>query len=328
MNALRAALVRRLADGRPHAEAVLAAQLGIEASLLQRELRALAGWGLQPLALPGEQWRLADPPELLDRGAIEAALGADRLAACLALELHDELDSTNARLLAASPPAPGQWRACLAEYQSAGRGRRGRAWTQPFGGGLCASLGWSFAAPPAGLAALALAAGVAVLRSLDSSGVAGLSLKWPNDVLRDGGKLGGILCELRSDPAGPVYVVVGVGLNVRLSEDARSDILEAGGVDPADLADVPGLSRNALAARLLDSLVRMAGEFAERGFAPFAEAWRAADALRGRPVRVQAAAVEQVGVARGIDADGALCVEIAGELTRLTAGDVSLRAVA
>jgi BirA family transcriptional regulator, biotin operon repressor / biotin---[acetyl-CoA-carboxylase] ligase len=325
----RGALARRLADGAAHEEAALAREVGLEAAELLRSLRSLGAWGLDVAGLPGRAYRLAEPVELLDPAAIDAALGPGRRSTRDALEVLDEVDSTNARVLAAPAPPPGRWRACLAEYQSAGRGRRGRAWTQPFGSGLCLSLGWTFVESPPGLAALSLAAGVGVLRALDASAVTGLALKWPNDVLRNGGKLGGILCELRAGPAGAVHVVIGIGLNVRLGADARAGILEAGGIEAEDLSDVvPPVGRSRLAARLIDALVGMAEEFAVRGFAPFAEQWRAADALRDRTVRVHGPAAEQEGVARGIDADGALCVEIRGQLQRLTAGDVTLRAVA
>jgi BirA family biotin operon repressor/biotin-[acetyl-CoA-carboxylase] ligase len=325
----RGALLRRLLDGAPHEEASLAREFGLEPEALLHELRALGDWGLELIGQPGKAYRLVEPPELLEAAAISAALGARLLSKRDALELLDEVDSTNARLLATTGPAAGRWRACLAEYQSAGRGRRGRAWTQPFGSGLCLSLGWAFADSPPGLSALSLAAGVAVLRALDTFSVPGLALKWPNDVLCDGGKLGGILCELRAGAAGAVQVVIGIGFNVRLGAEARAGILEAGGMEPADLANVvPPVGRSRLAARLIEALVAMAEEFAIRGFAPFAGEWRAADALRDRTVRVHGTAAGQDGVARGIDADGALCVEIGGQLKRLTAGDVTLRAVA
>jgi len=329
VNRIRSALVRRLADGARHDARSLTAGLELDAAALERELRALSAWGLDVVHLPGDGYRLPSAPVLLDAKRIRAALDAPTAASCAGLELLDETDSTNARLLAAIPPAPGEWRACLAEYQSAGRGRRGRAWTQAFGSGLCLSFGWSFTEPPRALTALGLAAGVALLRALDGLGVDGVALKWPNDVLRHGGKLGGILSELHQDTSRSVHVVIGVGLNVRLGENARSDILESGGMDPADLADVePPVERNRLAARAIGALAAMAREFAVSGFAPFANEWRAADALRDRRVRVQAATTEQEGVARGIDADGALCIEISGELRRVVAGDVSLRAVA
>ena len=149
--------------------------------------------------------------------------------------MHEALDSTSDRLLAVDDLPSGPFDACLAEFQSAGRGRRGRRWVAPFASGLCLSVGWSYRDAPAALVALSLAAGVAVLRALGRLGIAGLALKWPNDIVRDDSKLGGILIDLRGEAAGPAYVVVGVGVNVRLPASAR-ERLAAEGVDAVDLA--------------------------------------------------------------------------------------------
>jgi BirA family biotin operon repressor/biotin-[acetyl-CoA-carboxylase] ligase len=208
-----------------------------------------------------------------------------------------------------------------------GGARRGRAWLQPYGAGLALSLGWRFAATPATLGALGLAAGVAVLRALARLGVGELALKWPNDVLRGGGKLGGILAELRAEEGGAAYVVVGVGLNVRLPPATRRAIVAEGGVVPADLAERPP-SRTRLAAALVDELVAALAEFAERGLPPFVEEWRRADAYRDRRIEVREAERVREGIARGIDADGALLVEIGSRTERLSAGEITLRAVA
>jgi BirA family transcriptional regulator, biotin operon repressor / biotin---[acetyl-CoA-carboxylase] ligase len=328
----RAALVRLLADGELHSGEALAQTLGVTRAAVAKQVRTLARWGLGAESLPRRGYRLQAPLELLDAARIESALGPEARARLRTLEVHLELESTNSRLLAKSDLEPGRWYGCLAEFQSAGRGRRGREWLAPFGSGLCLSFAWLFRDPPAGLSALGLAAGVAILRALGRLEIGGISLKWPNDVLRDGSKLGGVLCELRAETAGPAYVVIGIGLNVRLPEAVRSEIVASGGVRPADLAEmaegtsVP--SRALLAAALCDELVRMACEFERRGFAPFIDEWSRADALRDRPVRVQAHAAERNGVARGIDIDGALCVELGGRVERLASGEVTLRAVA
>jgi BirA family transcriptional regulator, biotin operon repressor / biotin---[acetyl-CoA-carboxylase] ligase len=327
----RRALLRLLADGELHSGEVLARELGVTRAAVAKQVRGLAARGLAVESLPRRGHRLLAPLDLLDAERLQASLTPLARARLAGLEVFDEIGSTNSHLLAATGLPAGRWRACLAEYQSAGRGRRGRGWIAPYASGLCLSFGWSFEDPPAGLAALGLAAAVAVLRALTAQAVTGLALKWPNDVLRDGRKLGGILCELRAEAAGPAYVVIGVGLNVRLPAAARAAIAAGGGLEPADLpagARVPAPPLTPLAAALLDALVAMAIEFAARGFAPFRSEWSRADALRDRPVRVRAQSAERDGVARGIDADGALCVEISGRLERLASGEVTLRAVA
>jgi BirA family biotin operon repressor/biotin-[acetyl-CoA-carboxylase] ligase len=320
-------LIRLLADGEPHAAESLAAALGTSSRGLAEALGALAAVGLEPRAdVPGEV-RLAAPVDLVDEAGVLAALGAPARARLERLERFDEIDSTNAYLLADRGLAAGRTRVAIAEFQGAGRGRRGRAWLQPYGAGLALSLGWRFAATPATLGALGLAAGVAVLRALARLGVGELALKWPNDVLRGGGKLGGILAELRAEEGGAAYVVVGVGLNVRLPPATRRAIVAEGGVVPADLAERPP-SRTRLAAALVDELVAALAEFAERGLPPFVEEWRRADAYRDRRIEVREAERVREGIARGIDADGALLVEIGSRTERLSAGEITLRAVA
>jgi BirA family biotin operon repressor/biotin-[acetyl-CoA-carboxylase] ligase len=323
----RTELLRLLAGGDGHSREALAATLGVPRSEVNDELRELASWGLEFEAAAGGGQRLLTPVDLIDVDTVRADLAPGSRATLERLERFDAVDSTNARLLEARGLKAGAWRACLAEYQTAGRGRRGRIWTAPFASGLCLSFGWTFASPPAALPAMSLAVGVAVIRALTAVGVAGLSLKWPNDVLKDDRKLGGVLCEMRADADGAVYVVVGLGLNVRLPAGARAAIIASGGVDPTDLASA-AVSRTRLVTVLLDALVVVATEFAAHGFTPFAAEWNRADALRDRAVRVSEAAAERDGIARGIDPDGALRVEMAGQLRRLTAGDVTLRAVA
>ncbi|HUO96197.1 MAG TPA: biotin--[acetyl-CoA-carboxylase] ligase [Steroidobacteraceae bacterium] len=324
----RSALVRLLADGAPHCDAALAHTLNLEVAALAAEFAALADWGLVVEAAGDGAHRLSAPLDLIDAHRLTAALGSATRGRLASVAVHDDIPSTNAELLADSRLAPGHVRTAIAEHQSAGRGRRGRSWLQPFGSGICLSLAWLFPAPPAALGALSLAAGVATLRALAAFGATGLSLKWPNDVLRDGKKLGGILSELRLDASGPAYVVIGVGLNVRLPAALKSEIAASGGVAPADLAGVAIPSRTALAAALVDALVAALVEFESLGFGPFHAEWSRADALKDRSVRIEAAEGVRQGIARGVGPDGALRVEIGARIESLASGEVTLRAVA
>jgi BirA family biotin operon repressor/biotin-[acetyl-CoA-carboxylase] ligase len=168
---------------------------------------------------------------------------------------------------------------------------------------------------------------VATLRALKRLGVAGLSLKWPNDVMRGDAKLGGILIDLRGEAAGPATVVVGIGINVRLPRAARA-ALAAEGVEVADLASIGDAPpRNTLAAVLISELHQALSEFGARGMAAFADEWQAADALAGRAVRVLHGGQQLEGLARGVDADGALLLESGGARRRIVSGEVSVRPV-
>lgn len=326
----RLELLRRLADGREHSGEALAAALEVSRAAVWKQVRRLDEWGLEVEAVPGRGYRLTRALSLLDRDVLRDALPETAAARLRELTVVDELESTNDALLAVHDLPPGRFDACLAEYQSRGRGRRGRDWIAPFGSGLCLSVNWSFAEVPPRVSALSLAIGVAITRALAACGVNGAQLKWPNDVLHGGRKLGGILLELRAEAAGPAYVVIGVGLNVSLPPAAYATIgqggLEPVGLDQLGLANLP--DRTQLAAALVGQLVLALEDFGQHGFAPFAGAWRAADALAAQPVRVLHGEESIDGIARGIDDDGAFVLEVAGRRQRFVSGEVSVRPAA
>lgn len=321
----RAELLRLLADGGLHSGEELAGALSVSRAAVWKQLHQLGEVGIALEARSGQGYRLEQPLDLLDAAAIRRALPqwpADRLRR---LEVLEETGSTSDRLLAVTDLPPGRFDACLAEFQTAGRGRRGRHWIAPYASGLCLSVSWHFREAPAALSALSLAAGVAVLRALSRLGVPGLALKWPNDIVRGGRKLGGVLIDLRGEAAGPAYVVVGVGINVRLPP-ATLAAIAAGGFEATDLASLGSrVPRSGVAAALVAELALMLEEFGARGMAAFADEWRAADSLADRRVRVLQDGREFEGLARGVDADGALLVEAPGGQRRVLSGEVSVR---
>ena len=323
----RIELLRLLADGERHSGEEVAASLSISRAAVWKRLQRLDEWGIAVEARPGGGYRLEAPIDLLDADAIRKRLPQAVAAMLRRLEVHEALESTSDRLLAVGDLPPGRFDACLAEFQSAGRGRRGRRWVAPFASGLCLSVSWNYRESPATLGALSLAAGVAALRALARLGFDKLALKWPNDIVHAGAKLGGILIDLRGEAAGPAYVVVGIGVNVLLPGAVR-EALRAEGVEALDLASLGAPpERNLLAAALIAEISQALVEFGGRGMAAFADEWREADALIGRPVAVLHGGQRLEGVARGVDADGALLLEIGGERRRSLSGEVSVRAV-
>ena len=320
-------LLRLLADGALHSGEELAAALDVTRAAIWKRVQQLEEWGIALEAKPGSGYQLESQIDLLDAAAIRSQLPQAALERLRNLEVHEALDSTSDRLLAAQELPPGRFDACLAEFQSAGRGRRGRSWVAPFASGLCVSVNWSYRDAPATLGALSLAAGVAALRALRRLGYANLSLKWPNDIVHRDGKLGGILIDLRGEAAGPAYFVVGIGINVRLPRATR-ERLRADGVDAVDLASLGNAPlRNDAAAVLIAELTQALLEFGARGMTAFADEWQSADALAGRPVRVHHGGQFLEGLARGVDADGALLLEIDGASRRILSGEVSVRPV-
>ena len=214
-----------------------------------------------------------------------------------------------------------------AEVQSAGRGRAGRSWLAAPGDSLCFSLAWRFTATMAKLAGLPLAVGVVLADTLAAAGWP-VRLKWPNDLLKDGVKLGGILIETASvrrdaNQAAEVWAVIGVGINVR-----RNPALAAAvGSEIAALDSAP-VDRNALLASIAAALAAALPQFDALGLAPFAARWEALHAHAGLPVMIlEGGQIREQGIAHGIDASGCLMLDTAAGRIAVSAGDVSLRSV-
>jgi BirA family biotin operon repressor/biotin-[acetyl-CoA-carboxylase] ligase len=315
-----------LADGEVHSGEWLATQLGQTRAAVWKGVERLRAIGIEVQALARRGYRLAKPVELLDAARIRAELAAQRMAHLHSLELLFEVDSTNTRLLGSAPPPQGTADVCIAELQHAGRGRLGRRWIAPFGGGIAMSLGWACSDVVRTLPALSLGVGVAVSRALTRAGAQGISLKWPNDIWFKDRKLGGVLIELRGEAGGPAHVVIGVGVNLLLPDEARREI-EAGGTAAAAVSDAcrQPPSRNLVAGAILDELLSMLLQYERYGFAAFRDAWTALDGLNGRPAQVIVGQNAVFGIARGVDADGALLLETADRVQRFVSGEASLR---
>jgi BirA family transcriptional regulator, biotin operon repressor / biotin---[acetyl-CoA-carboxylase] ligase len=316
-----------LADGRFHSGEGLAKGLGVSRSAIWKATRSLRELGATLHAVRNRGYRLPVGGEPLDAVRIRELLKREARPHVASVETAWSIPSTNTALLERENPTSGTSEVLLAEHQSAGRGRRGRAWLAPPGGAICLSLSWTFREVPQDLGALSLVIGVCVLRVLRELGVAAAALKWPNDLVVGERKLGGVLIELRAESAGPACVVVGIGLNVALGE-ALLSMIAASGTAATDLAStgVGATSRNAVAAALVSACVRGLMQFEREGLKPFIEEWRGADALRGRPVSVSAGEGIARGLARGIDLHGALLVETPQGVQRFIAGDVTVRA--
>ncbi len=304
------------------AGSTLASRFGVSRAAIWKHVEQLRGFGAPVDARAGRGYRLLAPLDLLDADAIRAAL-PERIAARLdGLDVHWQIDSTNSALLASAAGMASPLAACLAELQSGGRGRHGRVWRTPLGGGLALSLRRRFDAGMAALGGLSLATGVAVVEALGDLGITGIALKWPNDLVAEGRKLGGILIELGGDALGPCHAVIGIGLNVQLARDVV-DAIDQPVVDLASLGVAP--ARNALAAAVLVRLVDALDTFEERGFAAFAEAFARLDALRGRRVVVTRGMRVREGDAVGIDERGILRVRDGEGEFLVDSGEVSVR---
>jgi BirA family biotin operon repressor/biotin-[acetyl-CoA-carboxylase] ligase len=324
---LVARLFAKLANGQFHSGEALAAELGVSRSAIWKAAKSLRELGATVNAVRNRGYRLPGTAEPLDAARITELLSAAATPHVARVDTAWILGSTNTVLMERPFPRPGSGEALLAEYQTAGRGRRGRTWVAPPGGAICLSFSWVFSEVPRDLSALGLVIGVCAMESLQRLGVVGVGLKWPNDLLIEDRKLGGILIELRAESSGPACVVIGIGLNVALGAPLLKQIATTG-LAPIDLvsAGLKGAQRNAVAAGLISAFVEGLLEFERAGLKGFVQRWMEADILRGRPVTVSAADSFTKGVARGIDLEGALLVETPQGLLRFISGDVSVRA--
>jgi BirA family biotin operon repressor/biotin-[acetyl-CoA-carboxylase] ligase len=243
------------------------------------------------------------------------------------VEVVDQIDSTTSELRRRAARRDVHGVALAAEWQTSGRGRRGRAWTAVAGGSLTFSLGWRFEQGAGFLAGLSLAVGVAVARALENEGFRGVALKWPNDLVHRHLKTGGILIEVQGDALGPSTTVIGVGLNVRLPAAARKEIP----VPVTDLASIAGrgakpIDRNRLFAALVAELALVLERYAREGFAPFAAEWQHRHAYQGKAVTLLLPDGATVaGKVAGVDASGALVLADGPRRARFLTGEISLR---
>jgi BirA family biotin operon repressor/biotin-[acetyl-CoA-carboxylase] ligase len=257
-----------------------------------------------------------------DADYIRASIKGSLSAHLDCVEVLQEIDSTNDYLLKMRSPSAGQARVAIAESQSAGRGRRGRSWQSPRDAGIYLSFAYTFAEVPANLSSLTLAVGISVVRSFEHLVTGGLALKWPNDIVADGGKVGGILTETVASRTGTATVVIGVGMNVDLSladSTAGDSNLLKGATDLKSCTkELP--NKGTICVALIESLFDCVARYEAKGFVPFLQQWRRLDWLLGRQVEVNGG--EMTGRANGIDDDGALIVNAGGENQRVISGSV------
>lgn len=317
------AVLALLASGDCHAGPDMARRLGISRAAVWKQIEALRAAGLD-VQSSDSGYRLSPPLEWIDPVAIRAGLPAAIRRRVGGIENHWRIDSTSSECLRRAGELPDRT-FVFADWQDAGRGRRGRQWVSPPATNLQFSCLKRFACGYAALSGLSLAVGIAVAEALEDCGARGIGLKWPNDLVHGDIKFGGILIELGGEFMGPCHAVIGVGINLRVPQAMRHAL----GRPCTDLRDVCGgkaPSRNTLAIALIARLVEALDAFGDAGFAAFIDAWNARDALNGRAIRVDGARGVFEGTAVGVDARGALRVRRAGGVESLDSAEVTVRA--
>lgn len=311
-------LLTILADGNFHSGEDLGARLGVTRAAVWKQLKKLESLNIPLSSVKGKGYRLSDAIELLDHDEIINKV--DGRLDCLEVLLNTE--STNSYLLEKASDHMGKRYAVLAEKQEAGRGRRGRTWVSPFGKNIYLSMLWSFSGGLASLEGLSLVIAIAVEKALAELGVDDAKLKWPNDVYLDKKKLAGILLEVSGEYSGHCQVVIGIGLNIKLSEHDAESIDQPWAQLSGHIA---GIDRNTIAAKMISHLIAAIDLFDKQGFDPFQEYWLKRDAFYEQEVDLILPNQVRSGIAKGVNAKGELLLKTELGLESINAGELSLR---
>ena len=316
------ALISLLSDRHIHSGESLAQQLGVSRTAVWKQVRKAQDEGYVIETIRGRGYRLLSSVDLLEKEAVLADL-APELRSAVHLTVLDEVDSTNAEVLRRWPDAGSAMPVCLADCQTAGRGRRGHAWQSPKGENLYLSLGLTFHGGFALLDGLSLVLGVAVADTLEQLGATNVGLIWPNDIFIGERKLGGILVELQGElQEGIVQVIVGIGVNVHMT---RAELVDQPWTSLAAAFPDRSWGRNQLAAALIQAVQACTSVFARQGFHAFRPAWQARDIHFGKSLRARQGQLEGVGA--GIDDAGNYLLRTDDGLVPVRSGEISLRVV-
>lgn len=318
-------MIRLLSDGDFHSGEELGRLLGVSRAAVWKRLQHLQSLlGLRFESIRGRGYRLEGGVELLDAKCVRAALPASVDDWLQKLEIHSQIDSTNRRAAQLAQKGVGSGVVVVAEQQTAGSGRRGRRWVSPFGRNIYCSTLWTFDGGVGALEGLSLVVGLVVARVIAPVTDRCVQLKWPNDILVDGRKVAGILLEVVGDLDGRCTVIIGIGLNVNMTGADEADGIDQVWSDVSSIASTE-ISRGRLLSVLIAELVQALQVFEAEGFAAFREEWSRRDYLMGKVVTIESGGRVQSGGAQGLDASGALLVNINGSVQAIHGGEVSVK---
>jgi BirA family biotin operon repressor/biotin-[acetyl-CoA-carboxylase] ligase len=309
-------LLKLLADGHFHSGEKIGELLSVSRTSVNNYIKGLQEIGLDIYKVPGRGYQSATPIDLLDEKIIRS------LSQHQHVKVEQILDSTNQWLLDKIPNLKnGQ--ACIAEYQLAGRGRRGRTWVSPFASHLYFSYYWRFESGIEKLSGLSLLVGIATVNALEKTGIKGVSLKWPNDLYYQGKKLAGILIELNAQANAACHTVIGIGINVRMPPE-QAKLIDQPWIDLNSLNNEK-VDRNVLSANIIMELQTLLPEYEKSGLKAHLQRWFELDCFLNQPVNVLLADKTKAGICRGIDEKGGLLLECDGCIETYIGGEVSLR---
>ena len=314
-NTIPLTLISILADGEFHSGEQLGERLGMSRAAINKHIQTLRDWGVDVFTVPGKGYSLPEPIQLLSQDFISSQINQGQVA------VLPVIDSTNQYLLdRIGTLQSGD--ACVAEYQQAGRGRRGRKWFSPFGANLYLSMYWRLEQGPAAAIGLSLVIGIVMAEVLRDLGASQVRVKWPNDLYLQDRKLAGILVELTGKTGDAAQIVIGAGINLAMRK-VESDVINQGWINLQEAGIA--IDRNTLAVRLINELRAALELFELEGLTPYLSRWEKLDNFINRPVKLIIGDKEIVGISRGIDTQGALLLEQDGATKAWMGGEISLR---
>lgn len=309
-------LLQLLADGEFHSGEKVGELLGVSRTSVNNYIKGLQGIGLDIYKVTGKGYCSAIPLDLLDADKIKQLSGKDNV------HVEQIVDSTNQWLLDRLDNIEnGQ--SCISECQLAGRGRRGRTWVSPFASHLYFSLYWRFDSGIDKVSGLSLLVGIAVVNALEEIGIQGVALKWPNDIYYQGKKLAGILIELNAEATEACHCIIGIGLNVRMPPE-QAKLIDQPWIDLNQLSSDP-VNRNLLSAALMKELYKLLAQYEKTGLKPYLSRWFELDYFINKQVNLLIADKVKSGICRGIDENGALLLDVDGQVEAYIGGEISLR---
>ncbi len=316
-------ILKQLSVDRFYSGSQLARELALSRTAIWKHIQMLGVYGVDIYSLPGKGYRLADSVELLDQKRILNGMQGSHLIS--RVKVLPSIDSTNRYLWQLTHKGEPSGSVVFSEFQSAGRGRRGRQWVSPFAKNIYCSLLWRYEDTPHGIGGLSLAIGIAVVDALEKMSVLGIGLKWPNDLLCGDRKVAGILLEMSGDPCGSGCVVIGVGINVDMKGFSESGAITQPWTDLVELKGGSDISRNELSILLLRSINQALLNYVQSGLSQLIQRWNELDVMLGKEVVIHGVSDTVGGIAQGIDESGALLLLSQGKIRRIHSGEVSLR---
>jgi len=319
--AIKELLIKQLATGQFISGQLLADQLGVSRTAVAKYMNSLADMGLDVFRVTGKGYKLAESLTLLDKNCIVALLSSNTIQPMV--EVHNIIDSTNNYLMRRLPNQIVNGQVCFAEYQSAGRGRRGRQWISPFGSHIYMSMYWYLEQGMSAAMGLSTVAALAVSDAIKKLYDVEVQLKWPNDIYLKGVKLAGILIDLDGQTLEPCHCVIGIGINLQMPEKSAKQVDQPWTDLQANIA--VDIDRNQLAAALIDSLIKRLQQHQISGLSEMVPEWQQQDYFYKKDVKLITGKKETIGVCRGINDQGALLLEVDGNIQTIYGGEVSLR---